>query len=303
MKLWGLENPAPGVRRRSAAPRCRRWPPWWGKCCRGRRERPRPAARCRGPRPAAQIRCPGWRCKHLKEIHPEVTDDGGEPEHHLHERQQTRTRLGRWGLQQCIHTHAVSTARVQNAACSIFGVLWKYAVAQQLRVRAEGQDLQTKTRVSFRRKDSTWTTTNYQSESCQSPSGEKGVLMIKKELLGAGTGADLSEEGDWLLAHGVRVTNVGLDDLCEGLLHSLTNRNWTLETNWTKGWRLSSQIETKKFELLHAWTIQKHMFRAKHCRSGQNATKICGNFHTIWFPVLTTRLCRLEEADYHQLWS
>lgn len=34
-------------------------------------------------------------------------------------------------------------------------------------------------------------------------------------------GADLSEEGDRLLTHGVRIADVGLDDLHEGLLHSL----------------------------------------------------------------------------------
>ena len=33
--------------------------------------------------------------------------------------------------------------------------------------------------------------------------------------------AYLSEEGDWLLTHGVCVPDVGLDDLSERLLHSL----------------------------------------------------------------------------------
>lgn len=31
----------------------------------------------------------------------------------------------------------------------------------------------------------------------------------------------LTDERDWLLAHGMRITNVGLDDLSERLLHSL----------------------------------------------------------------------------------
>lgn len=42
---------------------------------------------------------------------------------------------------------------------------------------------------------------------------------------GKGLGADLSEEGDWLLAHGMSVTNVGFNDLDKGLLHSLRNIN------------------------------------------------------------------------------
>ena len=33
--------------------------------------------------------------------------------------------------------------------------------------------------------------------------------------------ADLSEEGDWLLTHGVCIADVGLDDLSKRLLHSL----------------------------------------------------------------------------------
>lgn len=31
----------------------------------------------------------------------------------------------------------------------------------------------------------------------------------------------LTDERDWLLAHGMRITNVGLDDLSERLLYSL----------------------------------------------------------------------------------
>ena len=44
---------------------------------------------------------------------------------------------------------------------------------------------------------------------------------------GKGFGADLSEEGDWLLSHSMRITNVGLDDLSKWLLHSLQNINTT----------------------------------------------------------------------------
>lgn len=32
---------------------------------------------------------------------------------------------------------------------------------------------------------------------------------------------DLSEKCDWFLAHGMRITNVGLDDLCKRLLNPL----------------------------------------------------------------------------------
>lgn len=31
----------------------------------------------------------------------------------------------------------------------------------------------------------------------------------------------LTEESDWLLAHGMRITNVGFDDLGERVFHSL----------------------------------------------------------------------------------
>lgn len=35
----------------------------------------------------------------------------------------------------------------------------------------------------------------------------------------------LSDESDWLLAHGVRITDVGFDDLGERLLHTLVTQN------------------------------------------------------------------------------
>ena len=38
--------------------------------------------------------------------------------------------------------------------------------------------------------------------------------------------ADLSEEGDWLLTHGVCIADVGLDDLSKRLLHSLQRRQF-----------------------------------------------------------------------------
>lgn len=41
------------------------------------------------------------------------------------------------------------------------------------------------------------------------------------------SGADLPEEGDWLLTHCMCITDVGLDDLCERLLHSLWGTNTT----------------------------------------------------------------------------
>lgn len=40
-----------------------------------------------------------------------------------------------------------------------------------------------------------------------------------------GLGADLSEESDWLLAHSMCITNVGLDDFSKRLLHSLQSIN------------------------------------------------------------------------------
>lgn len=44
---------------------------------------------------------------------------------------------------------------------------------------------------------------------------------------GGGLKTDLSEESDWLLAHSVRIPDVGLDDLGEGFLHSLQSVNTT----------------------------------------------------------------------------
>lgn len=41
------------------------------------------------------------------------------------------------------------------------------------------------------------------------------------KVRGKGIGADLSEESDWLLTHGVSITDVSLYDLSKGFLHSL----------------------------------------------------------------------------------
>lgn len=49
---------------------------------------------------------------------------------------------------------------------------------------------------------------------------------------GKGLGADLPEESDWLLAHSMRVTNVCLNDLRKGLLHSLQNINTTYRNDY-----------------------------------------------------------------------
>lgn len=49
---------------------------------------------------------------------------------------------------------------------------------------------------------------------------------------GKGVGADLSEESDWLLAHSMRIANVGLDDLSERLLHSLQSINTTHRSDY-----------------------------------------------------------------------
>lgn len=55
---------------------------------------------------------------------------------------------------------------------------------------------------------------------------------------GKGLGADLSEESDWLLAHGMCVANVRLDDLSKGLLHSLQGTNTTYSYCYTsEEWR------------------------------------------------------------------
>lgn len=57
-------------------PQCRRWLPWWGKCRRGHKARRRPFAQCTVPHPDAQIRCPGWRCRSLREIKEEKAEEG-----------------------------------------------------------------------------------------------------------------------------------------------------------------------------------------------------------------------------------
>lgn len=49
-----------------------------------------------------------------------------------------------------IHTHTVPSTGLQNAACSIFCILWECAVIQQFRVGAERQDLETNRGVSIK---------------------------------------------------------------------------------------------------------------------------------------------------------
>lgn len=49
---------------------------------------------------------------------------------------------------------------------------------------------------------------------------------------GKGLGADLSEESDWLLAHSMRITDIGLDDLSKRLLHSLQDISTTYRDDY-----------------------------------------------------------------------
>lgn len=49
----------------------------------------------------------------------------------------------------------------------------------------------------------------------------KGGLALPVSPGRSLSSAHLTEEGDWLLAHGMSISDVGFDDLSEGLLHSL----------------------------------------------------------------------------------
>lgn len=49
------------------------------------------------------------------------------------------------------------------------------------------------------------------------------------KIWGKGLGADLSEESDWLLAHSMRITDVGFDDLSKWLLHSLQSKKHNIQ--------------------------------------------------------------------------
>lgn len=72
---------------------------------------------------------------------------------------------------------------------------------------------------------------------------------------GNGLGADLSEESDWLLAHGMSVTNVGLDDFSKGLLHSLQDINTTYRNYYSS----EEQEKSVKDERIYSLCTQDIM--------------------------------------------
>lgn len=73
---------------------------------------------------------------------------------------------------------------------------------------------------------------------------------------GGGVGADLSEERDWLLSHGVCIPNVGLDDFSKWLFHSLqkkrpTNQHICEEIECQRQQMVASLSESEEKSSLH----------------------------------------------------
>lgn len=99
---------------------------------------------------------------------------------------------------------------------------------------------------------------------------EREVIYLDEGLGEGGGGADLSEERDWLLSHGVCIPNVGLDDFSKWLFHSLqrkrTAHQYMCEEIYLHGQQMVASLsESEEKSSLHSRFVVRKLINKVHC--------------------------------------